>query len=64
MTKTTYKVTGATNYGGYEPGEEFEAELDPAAERRAVERGSLRVVKRPDTEDKPKTGKKKEGSDA
>lgn len=39
---TTYKVTGPTAYKGYRPGETFEADLDPAAERRAVERGSIK----------------------
>jgi len=49
--KTTYKVVGLTAYLGHQPGEEFEADLDPEQERRAKERGSIRVVKR---ETKPK----------
>lgn len=42
---TTYRVTGQTAFAGHEPGEEFEAELDPAQERRAIERGSIKAVK-------------------
>jgi hypothetical protein len=53
---TTYKVTGTTAYAGHQPGEEFDAELDEQAERRAVGRGSIRVVKRADK----KTTKKEE----
>ena len=45
---TTYKVTAATGYRGYAEGEEFEDELTEDEERRAKERGSLRVVKRGD----------------
>ena len=48
---TVYKVTGSTAYMGHRPGEEFEAELTAEQERRAKERGSIRVVKR---ETKPK----------
>jgi hypothetical protein len=43
---TLYKVTGETPYLGHQPGEEFEAELDPDRERRAKDRGSIRVLKR------------------
>jgi hypothetical protein len=43
---TLYKVTGQTAYRGHKPGEEFEAEIAPEAERRAKERGSIRVLKR------------------
>ena len=46
---TTYKVTGAVPFQGHQPGEEFETELDPELERRAKERGSIRVVKRTKT---------------
>lgn len=56
--KTTYKVTARTGFRGHAEGEEFEAELSPDEERRAKERGSIRVVKRGD--DKPK---KEDGSD-
>jgi hypothetical protein len=56
---TTYKVTGSTAYQGHPPGEEFTAELDEAAERRALERGSIEIVKKRST---PK--KKEEESDA
>lgn len=43
---TLYKVTGPVAYAGHPPGEEFEDDLDEAAERRAVARGSIRVVRR------------------
>lgn len=52
--KTIYKVMAGT-FMGHPEGEEFEAELDEALERRAKERGSIRVVSRGD--DKPKTKK-------
>jgi hypothetical protein len=51
---STYKVTAATGYDGHAEGEEFKAELTEEQERRAVERGSLEVVK---------ANKKKEASD-
>ena len=51
--KTTYKVVGLTSYMGYAPGETFEAELDEQQERRAKERGSIRVVKRGDDKPEP-----------
>ena len=54
---TTYKVTGSRAYMGHQPGEEFEAELTEDQERRAKERGSIRVVKR----NQPK---EEEGNDA
>lgn len=44
--KTTYKVTAATGFDGHQEGEEFEAELDEDLEERAIERGSIEVVKR------------------
>jgi hypothetical protein len=44
--KTTYKVVGLTAFQGHQPGDEFDADLDPELERRAKERGSIRVVKR------------------
>jgi hypothetical protein len=43
---TTYEVTGSTAYRGHAPGETFDADLDDAAERRALERGSIRVVRK------------------
>jgi hypothetical protein len=49
---TTYKVTGGAPFQGHAPGETFEAELDPDLERRARERGSIRVVRRNDSPDK------------
>lgn len=42
---TTYKVTGTTAYMGHQPGEEFDADLDDDAEARALERGSIEIVK-------------------
>jgi len=47
----TYRVTAATGYHGHQLGDEFDADLDEAAERRALERGSIEIVK--------KTGKAK-----
>jgi len=44
MTKTTYKVSGNVPFMDHQPGEEFEAELDPELEERALERGSIEVV--------------------
>lgn len=52
--KTTYKVTAPTGYGGHAEGEEFEAELTPDQERRAKERGSIRVVERGKTKEEKK----------
>jgi hypothetical protein len=46
---TLYKVTGPTAYQGHQPGEEFEADLTADEERRAKERGAIRVVKRTTT---------------
>lgn len=40
-----YRVTGTTAYMGHQPGEEFEAELTPDQERRALERGAIEAVK-------------------
>jgi hypothetical protein len=47
---TVYKVTAGTGFQGYAEGEEFEADLPADVERRAKERGSIRVVKRDDKE--------------
>jgi hypothetical protein len=47
--KSTYKVVGQTPFRGHRPGEEFEADLDEHTERRAKQRGSIRVVRRGDT---------------
>jgi hypothetical protein len=44
MTKTMYKVTGSVPFDVYQPGETFEAELDPELEQRALERGSIEIV--------------------
>jgi hypothetical protein len=44
--KTTYKVVALTPYMGHQPGETFEADLDPDQARRALERGSIKAVKK------------------
>ena len=44
MTHKRYLVTGKRQYRWHAPGTVFEAKLDPDAERRAVERGSIRVL--------------------
>ena len=49
--KTTYKVVGALPYMGHPPGEVFEAELDEAAERRAIARGALKKTKEKPSEE-------------
>jgi hypothetical protein len=43
---TKYKVTAATGFRGHAEGEEFEADLTEDEERRAKQRGSIRVVQR------------------
>ena len=44
MTHKRYLVTGPRQYRWHPSGTEFEATLDPDAERRAIERGSIRVL--------------------
>lgn len=39
-----YRVIGSTSYLGYEPGEEFVAELEPDAVARALHRGDIEVL--------------------
>ncbi len=53
MTHKRYLVTGRRQYRWHKPGTTFEAKLDPDAERRAIERGSIRVLAiiRSDVED-------------
>lgn len=41
---TRYKVTAATGFDGRQLDEEFEADLDPDLEERALERGSIEIV--------------------
>lgn len=53
----TYKVTAKTGFRGYAEGDEFQAELTEAEERRAKDRGSIRVVK---AEPEKATGKGKD----
>ena len=42
---TTYKVTGNTPFMDHPPGDEFDADLDDDLEDRAIERGSITIVK-------------------
>ncbi len=44
MTHKRYRVTGKRQYRWHAPGTVFEAKLDPDAERRAIERGSIEVL--------------------
>ncbi len=44
MTHKLYLVTGRRQYRWHKPGETFEALLDPEAEKRAIARGSIRVL--------------------
>ncbi len=44
MTHKRYLVTGKRQYRWHAPGTVFEAKLDPDAERRAIERGSIEVL--------------------
>ena len=48
-----YKVTGPTAFQGHQPGEEFDADLDQQLERRAKDRGQIRVVLHDISNDKP-----------
>lgn len=41
-----YRVVGTRAYREHEPGEEFEAVLDPNAETRAINRGSIKLLER------------------
>ena len=41
-----YRVTGARRYREHKPGATFEANLDPAAEQRAVDRGDIELIER------------------
>jgi hypothetical protein len=41
-----YEVTGKREYRGHAPGTEFEANLQPGAERRAVDRGDIVLLRR------------------
>ncbi len=44
MTHKRYLVTGKRQYRWHKTGSTFEAQLDPLAEQRAIERGSIRVL--------------------
>jgi hypothetical protein len=39
-----YRVSGRQRFLGYEPGEEFVAELEPRLEERALARGTIEIV--------------------
>jgi hypothetical protein len=41
-----YLVAGRLAYRGHQPGEIFQATLDPAAEERALARGDIRILER------------------
>jgi hypothetical protein len=41
-----YEVTGRRAFKGFEPGSVFDADLDVNMERRAVARGSIRLLER------------------
>ena len=57
--KTKYKALAA--FQGHQPGDKFEAELDERLERRAKERGQIRIVKRGDDEAATKKEDKADG---
>ena len=42
---TTYKVVSETAFDDHQPGEEFDADYDEELEARALERGSIVIVK-------------------
>ena len=44
MKHKRYLVTGKRKYRWHQPGTVFEARLEPDAERRAIERGSIQVL--------------------
>jgi hypothetical protein len=41
-----YQVIGNREYRGHKPGTTFEAILDPGPERRAIDRGDIRLIER------------------
>lgn len=41
-----YEVTSKRPFKGFQPGDEFEADLDPGMEARAIHRGSIRLIER------------------
>ncbi len=45
-THGVYLVTGHRQYRGHDPGDQFEARLDPLAEQRAIQRGAIRLLER------------------
>ncbi len=44
MTHKRYRVTGKRKYRWHQPGTVFEAQLEPLAEQRAIERGSIAII--------------------
>ncbi len=57
---TTYKVTGP-GWRDHKHGDVFDADLDPDVERRARERGAIKVIKRAKS---PKPESEEEADDA
>jgi hypothetical protein len=41
-----YEVTGRREYRGHAPGSVFAAQIDRAAEQRAIQRGDIRLIRR------------------
>lgn len=50
MAKKTYRVKGKVKFHGTKPGDTFTAELNEAAEKRAIARGSISVVQKKDSD--------------
>lgn len=46
MTHGRYLVSGPFGFMDYQPGQEFEARLDPLKESRALQRGAIRLLER------------------
>jgi hypothetical protein len=46
MNMGVYEVTGKREYRGHARGEVFEARIEPGAERRAVDRGDIVLLRR------------------
>lgn len=45
MNAGLYEVVGPVAYRGHQPGSRFVARLEPAAERRAIDRHNIRKIK-------------------
>lgn len=46
MSHGVYRVVGRRRYRGHDRGTVFEAEIDPEAERRAIDRGDIVLLRR------------------